>query len=84
MFTKIIKNLAYEVVEWFTFLLNVIPGKSGIFLRRIIYKSILNNCGQKLTIDPNVKITGFKNINLGDYVQVSTNSSIHAHNNGKM
>lgn len=84
MFSKIIKKIAFEIVEWFTFLLNVIPGNIGIFLRRIIYKLIFNNCGKKLTLDPNVKITGFKNIKLGDHVQVSINSSIHAHNGGKI
>jgi galactoside O-acetyltransferase len=84
MISKIIKKIVYELVEWFTFLLNVFPGNIGIFLRRIIYKLLLNNCGNKLTLDPNVKITGFKNISLGDYVQVSINSSIHAHNNGKI
>jgi galactoside O-acetyltransferase len=84
MIIRIVKKIAFEAITWLNNLINIIPGNIGVLLRRIIYKSFLNNCGKKLTLDPNVKITGFKNINLGDQVQLSINSSIHAHNNGKI
>jgi len=84
MLIRIVKKIAYEVITWLNNLINIMPGSIGVLLRRLIYKSFLNNCGKKLTLDPNVQITGFKNINLGNYVQVSKNSSIHAHNNGKI
>jgi galactoside O-acetyltransferase len=81
---KIIKILAYEIIEWLNSFLIVIPGNIGIIIRRVAFKSILKTCGKKLSLYTNVKITGVKNIQLGDYVQVSRNSSIHAHNNGRI
>jgi galactoside O-acetyltransferase len=73
-----------EIVVWFQSLLNFIPGNFGIFSRRFVYNLLFNYCGSKLVLDPCVKITGFKNISLGSYVQISRYSSMHAHNNGRI
>jgi galactoside O-acetyltransferase len=79
-----IKKLASEIVEWLNFFLNAIPGNIGILLRRFIFKLTFKGCGKKLSLFTNICITGFQNIQLGDYVQISRSSSIHAHNNGRV
>jgi galactoside O-acetyltransferase len=81
---KVIKVMVLEAIDWLFTVLNLIPGQIGVITRRVGYKLILKNCGNELVLDTNVLITGFKNIKLGDKVQVSRNSSIHAHNNGKI
>jgi galactoside O-acetyltransferase len=84
MFKNLIKNFAREVLEWVKIPINLIPGQIGIISRRLIYKSFFKQCGNKLRLDPNVEVIGFGNISLGDSVQISKNSSLHAHNNGKL
>ncbi len=81
---RIVKKIVFEAITWLRNLINILPGNIGVLLRRLIYKSFFNNCGKKLTLDSNVELTGFKNINIGNYVQVSRNSSLHAHNKGKI
>jgi galactoside O-acetyltransferase len=84
MIIRFVIKIALEALTWLYNLMNIMPGKIGVLLRRVIFKCFFNNCGKKLTLDSNIQITGFKNINLGNFVQVSRYSSIHAHNNGKI
>lgn len=84
MAIKIIKIIFNEILEWLNSFLMLIPGNIGILIRRTIFKLILSSSGKNLRFDQYVKVTGYKNIQLGDYIQVSKNSSIHAHNKGKV
>jgi len=84
MFLKLLNIFFQEFNHLFTFFLNNIPGFSGTLIRRLYFKSRIKICGKNLSVDRSVMITGFKNIKLGDHIQVSINSSIHAHKGGKI
>ena len=81
---RLISKFLREFYTWSYFILNNLPGVSGIFLRRIILVKKFGKCGNNLMLSSGVEISGFDNIQFGDNIQISMRCSIHAHNYGKL
>jgi galactoside O-acetyltransferase len=75
-----IKNLFSEFFLWF---LQGIPSAIGTKLRYIIYKRLFKKSG-KFTIQTGVTIKGFRNIELGDNVQITKNCYLIAPDGGSI
>jgi galactoside O-acetyltransferase len=65
----------YELVAW-------IPGRIGIYLRRIIVRFCARETGAGLSLDTGIRITGWTGISLGRNVSMMRLGSVHAHNGG--
>ena len=69
-----------EINSFFLFLIFGFPGRTGVYLRRLILKILLKKVGKNLYIETGVVITNYKNIILKDNVRIMRNSSINADN----
>jgi galactoside O-acetyltransferase len=67
---------AYALVAW-------IPGRVGTYFRRIVVLCGAHEVGSGLRLDTGIRITGWKNISIGNNVSVMRLSALHAHD-GKL
>jgi galactoside O-acetyltransferase len=63
-----------ELARW---ILRVVPGLAGIWIRRVVYRRLMKGAG-RITVAENVVIRGFRNISLGDGVVVMVSSYVYA------
>jgi galactoside O-acetyltransferase len=68
---------AYPLIDW-------IPGRIGVRLRRIVVGNAVRQAGSGLVLETGIRITGWENISLGDNVSVMRHSSLLAHNGGEL
>lgn len=79
---KIFKKIACESMRWLDFVVSNIPGAIGIKLRQRIIGRRFKQCGYNIAIGMGVKVTGYKNIEIGANVTIGDYSSLHACSNG--
>ena len=68
----------YEFARLFKWGIAAVPGRTGVFLRRCLYKLYFKRVGDNLSIAEGVSINGFENVVVGDNVWVFKNSYIYA------
>src|SRR5580700_8188549 len=67
---------AYSLVSW-------VPGRIGMYLRRLVFRYGAHQVGSGLRLDTGIRITGWGNISIGNNLRVQRLSALHAHN-GKL
>lgn len=72
------KKLFFEIIIWIESILSIIPGKTGIYLRMLWYKSKWGNVSQKISIDVNCEFKSPKNIKFNGKAFFGKNSFISA------
>ena len=69
----------YEVfAQLCVWVLRVLPTDVGMLIRRWAYSLLMKKAGN-IQIAENVTITGFNNIEIGDYTSIMSNSCLYAH-----
>ncbi len=69
-----------EFLSFIIFFCSSLPGRTGIYLRKILYKFLIYSLGKDFYTENGVVFTGFKNINIGNSVRLMRYSSINADN----
>ena len=69
-----------EINSFFLFFIFSLPGRIGVYLRRLILKILLKKVGKNLYIETGVVISNYRNIIIKDNVRIMRNSSINADN----
>ncbi len=69
-------------IEFVTIVFSWIPTIIGRKLRYMVYKPLFKSAKGKFSIDKNVTILGFENIELGKDIHIMQNSYIYAHDGG--
>lgn len=82
--SNLVKIIGKEIGRWGYFFVCYFPGYAGVVLRGFYFRALLKKTGNKLMFGTGVEITGFKNIEMGSRIAIAKNSSIYAHNNGKV
>ena len=71
--------LMFSIIpETFEALIRNIPGPLGIILRRIYYRFRLANLGKRTIIDVGVRFIGPKNISIGEYTWIDSDTKFEA------
>lgn len=81
---NLFRKIGKEINRWGYFFVCYFPGYAGVILRCFYFRILLKKAGKKLILGTGVEITGYKNIKLGSRISIAKNSSIYAHNNGKV
>ena len=71
-----------EINSFFLFLIFGFPGRTGVYLRRLILKILLKKVGKNLYIETGVVITNYKNIILKDNVRIMRNYNVNINCSG--
>ena len=75
--TREILKISREFILFF-------PGTLGIFLRSLFLKPILKKSGSDISLGIGIAITGGKNIEIGNSVNIERFSSLHSHSEGSI
>jgi len=75
---KILHLLVKEAKAFFDSILGYCPGKTGSYLRYIVYRRRFKSCGKNISISQGVSFKGWANINLGSNIGFGELSSIYA------
>jgi galactoside O-acetyltransferase len=67
-----------ELLQWFEFLVAYIPGRIGMLIRRFYIKLAVKNSGRKVSIGLGVQITGLKNIEFGNNINIMRFTALYA------
>ena len=69
-----------EILSFLIFICSSLPGRIGIYSRKILYKFLIKNIGKDLYTENGVVFSGYKNIIIGNNVRLMKYSSINADN----
>lgn len=67
-----------EIIEWVNEISIYLPGKLGVILRQSTFRGKCKHAGSNMRIWTGVRITGHKNISVGDNFSIAYNSQLHA------
>ena len=81
---KILKNILSEIKSFGFFFISFLPGYSGKFIRKIIYKKRFKSLGKKFISEIGLVVTCPKNISLGNDCSIMRFSSINACKNSRI
>ena len=81
---KVVDFLFYESIQVLLFLIFFFPGKLMCYFRGLLLKTFFNKCGNRLLLDRNLNIKGFKNITLGNGCNIQYDCALIAYNNGNI
>jgi len=70
--------LGSEAIDWFNWVIQGIPGRSGRLIRRVCFKTFLKKSGLNLSISNNVEIACPKNIMVGNNVSFLSGGVLRA------
>lgn len=73
-----------ETHRWIYVMICYFPGYVGVLVRCFYFKKFLKKAGSKLSIGIGVEVTGYENIEFGNRIVIAKNSSVYAHNKGKV
>jgi len=76
-----IKILREEIREFLDFFLHNIPGRSGKYLRYVVLKRRFKSCGKNVSIPQSVYFSGYRDIELGNFVYFGPDNKILAKSN---
>ena len=77
---SIVKKAINEFTIWVSFLVSMIPGRTGRIMRNLIMKFRLKSAGDNISVGINVNILGSENICMGNDVFIMSNSIMNAIN----
>lgn len=80
---KIIYIFIWEIREWILCLLRWLPGRFGVTLRRLAYRSCLARCGNGLVVNMGCYFRNEGKISLGNNVRLEINAKLFADGNGE-
>ena len=78
MILKFIKILVAECQIWISTILYCLPGRMGVWLRCLVFKYSLNSCGKNVCFLENCRLSGLKNIRIGNNVSAGIYAQIYA------
>ena len=78
---KAINLFREEIREFLDFFLCNFPGRSGKFLRYVVFKRRFKSCGKNVSIPQSVYFSGYRDIELGNFVYFSPYNLILAKSN---
>ena len=81
---KILKNILSEIKSFGFFFISFLPGYSGKFIRKIIYKKRFKSLGKRFISEIGLVVTYPKNISLGNDCIIMRFSSINACENSRI
>ena len=67
-----------EILSFLIFICSSLPGRIGIYSRKILYKFLIKNIGKDFYTENGVVFSGYKNIIIGNNVRLMRYSSINA------
>ena len=67
-----------EILSFLIFICSSLPGRIGIYSRKILYKFLIKNIGKDFYTENGVVFSGYKNIVIGNNVRLMRYSSINA------
>ena len=80
-----LKSKFFEILDLLNFILFLLPGKTGSFIRWLLLKYRFNSVGLgRSSFDSGISITGYENINIGSNFAFSKGCFIIAHSNGEI
>lgn len=77
-------KIAYELSQWLSYPLIWMPGVVGVNLRKFVYKRVFFKCGYSLDISKGCYISDYKNIILGNNINIGINAQIYAGKDSKI
>lgn len=72
------KYILDEIFSFLIFFYSFLPGRTGIYIRRLIYKFFISKIGKNFYTENGIVFSGFKNIKIGDNVRLMRYTSINA------
>jgi galactoside O-acetyltransferase len=70
--------IAAELWAWITAIADAVPGRTGSFLRRLLYRAALAESGRTLSIARGVEIACPRNIRVGDHIYLARGAVLRA------
>ena len=75
---QIVRLGATAFLDPFRLLTTYMPGPAGYAIRRILYRQKLKSLGKNCILDVGLRVTGAKNISIGEYTWIDAYTSLNA------
>jgi galactoside O-acetyltransferase len=81
---KLLKILISEIKSFLDFFITHCPGRTGIFFRKVFFKTMFKELGEKFYSETGLFVTGHENIVIKNNCRIMRNSSINTDKNSSI